>query len=53
MHRYLAGKTVRYEDLSNGDTEVTFVEVRTLREIRSRCLVDWSMLGMIMQVLVP
>jgi 8-oxo-dGTP pyrophosphatase MutT (NUDIX family) len=35
------------------DTEVTFVEVRTLREIRSRCLVDWSMLGMIMQVLVP
>lgn len=35
------------------DSEQAFVEVHTLAEIRSRNYVDWSMLGMIMQVLVP
>lgn len=33
------------------DTERTYVEVRTLGEIRQTRVVDWSMLGMIMQVL--
>lgn len=33
------------------DTERTYVEVQTLREIRQSSAVDWSMLGMIMQVL--
>jgi 8-oxo-dGTP pyrophosphatase MutT (NUDIX family) len=36
----------------DGDGERTFVEVQTLAEIRSRNYVDWSMLGMIMQVLL-
>jgi hypothetical protein len=33
------------------DTERTYVEIRTLREILENNLVDWSMLGMILSVL--
>lgn len=33
------------------DTERTYVEVTTLREIREQEIVDWSMLGMILHVL--
>ncbi len=35
------------------DGERTYVEVMTLGEIRKADVVDWSMLGMILQVLVP
>jgi len=34
------------------DTERTYVEIRTIREILESDLVDWSMLGMILSVLV-
>jgi 8-oxo-dGTP pyrophosphatase MutT (NUDIX family) len=34
------------------DTERTYVEIMTLREIREQELVDWPMLGMILHVLV-
>jgi len=33
------------------DTEITYVEVRTLREILEERLVDWSNVGMIMETL--
>jgi len=35
------------------DTEITYVEVRTLSEILSKGLVDWSNVGMIMETLNP
>ncbi len=34
-----------------GDSERTYVEITTLGKIRRSCSVDWSMLGMILQVL--
>jgi hypothetical protein len=34
------------------ETERTYVEITTLGEIRRNPNIDWSMLGMIMQVLV-
>jgi 8-oxo-dGTP pyrophosphatase MutT (NUDIX family) len=34
------------------ETELTYVEITTLGEIRRNPNVDWSMLGMILQVLV-
>jgi hypothetical protein len=46
---------IRNQGVAHGvveDTEQTYVHVTTLGEIRQQQLVDWSMLGMIMQVLV-
>jgi len=43
-----SGETFGLEE----DTERTYVEVRTLREMVYTELVDWSMLGMIFKALV-